>query len=111
MTSTSGPVLNDTSPIFTLFGTFSANASIACCAAPRRVGFTSEARIEPETSTSRTTVACFDVTETVARGRASAAVAAASASRNSASGTQRRHGRRCCATTVASTSRFVNATA
>ena len=32
-------------------------ASIACCAAPSRDGFTSDARIEPETSTSSTSVA------------------------------------------------------
>ena len=85
--------------------------SIACWAAPRRVGFTSAARIEPETSTSRTTVAWLEVTDTVARGRASAVDAAASASRNSASGIQRRQGRLRCATTDASRSRFVNATA
>ena len=104
-------MLNDTRPILTPFGTFLENSSIACCAAPSRVGFTSFARIEPETSTSSTTVAWLDGTDTVARGRASAADAAASASRNSASGIQRRHGLRCSVATDASRSRFVNATA
>src|SRR5207248_9134326 len=87
-TSSSALLENETSPIFTPAGTLSANRSIACCAAPRRVGFTSEARIEPETSTSRTTVALSDGTETLAVGRATAAEAQVSASRKSASGTQ-----------------------
>ena len=110
ITSRFGPVLNETRPIFTPFGTRSANAPIACCAAPSRVGLTSAARIEPETSTSSTTVARFAGTETDAFGRASAVDAAASASRNNASGAQRRHDLRVPATD-ASRSRFVNATA
>ena len=93
----------------TPFGTLSANADIAACAAPSRVGFTSAARIEPETSTSSTIVALSEGTDTFAFGRASAVDAAASASRKSASGSQR-SGRRRVVATDASTSRFVNAT-
>ena len=110
ITSTFGLVLKETSPIFTRFGTLSAKFDIACWAAPRRVGFTSAARIEPETSTSRTSVARWAAVLTLARGRASAVEAAARASRKSASGIQRQSGRRFGAT-EASTSRLVNATA
>ena len=106
----SGPVENEISPIRTFFGTLPAKSDIACAAASSRVGFTSFARIEPETSTSSTTVARSDVSCTVARGRATAVAANASASRKSASGTSDRHLRR-RSTTDASSSRFVNATA
>ena len=57
ITSTLGLVLKETSPTFTCFGTFAAKSVIASCAAPRREGLTSEARIDPDTSTSRTSVA------------------------------------------------------
>ncbi len=90
-------------------GTLSANADIATCAAPSRVGFTSAARIEPETSTSSTIVALSEGTDTFAFGRASAVDAAARASRKSASGSQRSGLRRVVAS-PASSSRFVNAT-
>ena len=92
-------------------GTRSRNANIASCAAPSRVGFTSSARIEPETSTRSTIVARDVAVDTSAFGRPSAVDANASASRNSASGTQRRHVERRSTATDASTSMFVNATA
>ena len=46
----------------TRFGTRSRNVRTAACAAPRRVGFTSVACIEPETSTTRMTVALSEAT-------------------------------------------------
>jgi hypothetical protein len=82
---------------------------IAFTAASRRVGSTSLARIEPETSTTRTTVPLFSGTESRAFGRASAVDAHASATSSSASGTQGRQARR-SRTRPASSSRFVNAT-
>ncbi len=111
ITSTSGPVENETSASLTCFGIFSANVVIADCAAPRRDGLTSFARIDPETSTSSTTVAWFDGSLTVTCGRATAADADATASRKRSSGTSGSRRRRRVATTDASTSRFVNATA
>ena len=50
-------LLKDTRPTFTCFGTRATNFCIAFCAAPRREGLTSAARIDPDTSTSSTTVA------------------------------------------------------
>ena len=110
-TSSSGLLENETSPILTPFGTLSEKIPIACCAAPSRDGFTSLARIEPETSTSRTIVALSDGTETFAVGRATAAEAEARASRKRTSGSHRQSGLRRFGATEASTSRFVNATA
>ena len=82
---------------------------IALTAASRRVGSTSFARIEPETSTTRTTVPLFSGTDSRAFGRASAVDAHASATSSRASGTQRRQERRSC-TSPASSSRLVKLT-
>ena len=107
----SGPVQKETRPTLTFFGTLPAKSDIALRRGQSRVGFTSFARIEPETSTSSTTVARSDVTCTVAlragdapptRPRARAGTARA----GSSAGQRRR-----CSTTDASRSRFVNATA
>ena len=84
----SGPLLNETSPIFTLLWDASANASSPLCAAPSRDGLTSAARIEPERRRAARASRAAPVRDDARRGRASAAEAAASASRNSTSGTQ-----------------------
>src|SRR3954451_1849381 len=83
---------------------------IAAVAASRRVGSTSRALIEPDTSTRRITVECREIVVKVALGRAVAAAAHVSASKKSATGTQRRHDRLGVAS-AASRSRFVNTTA
>jgi hypothetical protein len=87
----------------------SRNVRIALTAASRRVGSTSLARIEPDTSTTSTTVPLSSGTLRRAFGRATAVAAQASASSRKTSGTQRRHDRR-SSTSPASSSRFVNAT-
>ena len=88
--STSASELNATSPTLKRFGSRSRKVRIAEMAASRRVGSTSSARIEPETSTTSITVALSSGTLRCVRGRASAPVANVSASRKSTSGTQRR---------------------
>ena len=57
MISGSGSELKATRPTLNCFGSRSRNVRIASTAASRRVGSTSFARIEPETSTSSTIVA------------------------------------------------------
>ena len=66
------------------------NARAAACAAASRVGFTSSARMLPETSIARITVSCCEGSVTSAAGRASATIISASAARKSAGGTCRR---------------------
>ena len=88
------------------FGSRSRKVRIAEIAASRRVGSTSSARIEPETSTTSTTVALSSGTLRCVFGRASAPAANVSASSSRTSGTQRL-AERFCSTTLASTSMFV----
>ena len=61
----------------------------ASCAAPSRVGLTSSADIEPETSTTSAIDACSLATDICTSGRASAATAHVSASSASSGGQQR----------------------
>ena len=82
---------------------------MAVTAASRRVGSTSFAFIEPDTSTSRTTVALSTCDVSIACGRAIATAASVSASSSSATGSHGFQARR-CSTTGASTSMFVKAT-
>jgi hypothetical protein len=82
----------------------------ASCAAPKRVGFTSLACIDPDTSNTNTTLARANGTTTRQYGRANATDAGHNASANSSHGTSRRHDHR-RSTTVANTSTFVNRTA
>ena len=63
--SGSGSELNATSPTLNCFGSRSRNVRIAATAASRRVGSTSFARIEPETSTSSTIVAFWSGCESL----------------------------------------------
>jgi hypothetical protein len=76
------------------------------CAAARRVGSTSFACIEPETSITSTIVASSRSARRFTLGRAKPTRRAASARRKSAIPAWRRH-ERVLSTTVASTSRFV----
>jgi len=62
------------------------NALAAVCAAARRLGSTSLARMLPETSIARITTSCCEGSVMVALGRAMATIRAASASRTSAGG-------------------------
>jgi hypothetical protein len=71
--------LNATAPTFTRAGTRSRKRSAALVTAAHRLGATSVARIDPERSVARTTVACSAGTAIVASGRASAIASAASA--------------------------------
>jgi hypothetical protein len=105
-TTTCGSSENETTPTRSDFGARSRNERIAFFAAASRVGFTSVARIEPEVSTTRTTLARSFGAFTVMVGRASATQSAASDASISAAGTCLRHARRRPAT-AASTSRFV----
>ena len=73
-------------------GTLSRNVCSARCAATSRVGFTSCACIEPETSSTRTTVALSLATRRCTRGRETATQRVASASRKTPATSQRRHG-------------------
>ena len=70
---------NETTPILNFFGTFSTNALAACFAASSRVGSTSSAFIERETSIASTTVASSRGTLTTACGRATPTTIAVSA--------------------------------
>ncbi len=105
-TTTCASSEKDTTPTRSDFGARSRNERIAFLAAASRVGFTSVARIEPDVSTTRTTLARSFGDLTVIVGRANAMQSAASDARRSAAGTWRRHARRRPAT-PASTSRFV----
>jgi len=62
----------------------------AACAAAMRVGFTSDARMLPDTSSARMTYSCWVGSVTVATGRAIATIISASATRNRIGGTCRR---------------------
>ena len=86
-TITAGSSENDTTPMRSESGAWSRNDSIARFAAASLVGLTSEARIEPETSTRRTTLAFSFGTLTVTVGRANATHSAASDASRSAAGT------------------------
>ena len=109
-TTTCGSSENETTPTRSEAGARSRKERIAFFAAARRVGFTSVARIEPDVSTTRTTLARSFGALTVMVGRAKATQSAASEARSSAAGTWRRQARRLPAT-PASTSRFVYRTA
>ena len=87
-------------------GARSRKERIARFAAASLVGFTSVARIEPDVSTTSTTLARSFGVLTVTVGRANATQSAATDASTSAAGTCRRHARRRLAT-PASTSRFV----
>ena len=77
-------------PILTLLGWSLMNARAASCAAASRVGFTSTARMLPDTSIARMTTSCCDGSVTTATGRAIATIISVSPTRNSAGGTCRR---------------------
>jgi hypothetical protein len=81
---------NATMPMRVVRGVSLMNAFAAACAAARRVGFTSSARMLPETSIARITVSCCVGSVTMAAGRASATSIAASATRKIAGGIWRR---------------------
>ncbi len=66
------------------------NAFAASCAATRRLGLTSLARMLPETSIARITVSCCEGSVSTAAGRATARIISVSATRNSSGGTCRR---------------------
>ena len=66
------------------------NFLAASCAATMRVGCTSVARIDPDTSIARITVSCADGSVITAAGRAVARINATSASANSSGGRCRR---------------------
>ena len=94
------------SPTRNFSGTCSRKRLAAFSAASSRVGSTSVARIEPETSIASTTDAWLRGTFVTSWGRAVAKRSAASAARNRTGGTQRRQ-RGDSATTFASRSTFV----
>ncbi len=79
-----------TTPMRVLEGVSLMKARAAACAAARRVGLTSSARMLPETSSARITVSCCVGSDTVAAGRASASSMRVSAASSSAGGTCRR---------------------
>ena len=78
--ATWGSPANAISATRTFGGIFFRNFRTASCAAASRVGLTSVACIDPETSTTTTTVARSEATRTVRCGRASAIQSDASAS-------------------------------
>ena len=80
-----------TMPMRTFSGCSPMNALAAFCAATRRLGSTSVARMLPETSIARITVSCCEGSVTTACGRAMAPIMTARARRNSSGGTWRRH--------------------
>ncbi len=73
---------NETTPMRVVFGWSATNARAASCAATIRLGFTSVARMLPETSIARITVSCADGSVTTAAGRAIATSIRISAARN-----------------------------
>ena len=81
---------NDTTPTRTLRGSSAMKALAASCEATRRFGWTSAARMLPDTSIASTMVSCCEGSVITAVGRAVASSSAASASSNSAGGTWRR---------------------
>ena len=108
-TSTAAVPANDTSPRFTPGVSWSANDFAAACAAASRVGATSVAFIDSDTSITSITVARLRGTFAIACGAASATVSTASAMISATAGTCRTQpGLR--GATVSSSSRFVNRT-
>jgi hypothetical protein len=81
---------NATTPTRTFSGCSETNCLAAFCAATRRLGSTSVARMLPEMSIARITVSCCVGSVMVVCGRASASSMAASASRKKAGGMWRR---------------------
>jgi hypothetical protein len=79
-----------TMPTFTWRGNSARNALAAFCAATSRFGWTSVARMLPDTSIASMMVCWFDGSVITAIGRAAASTITASASRNSAGGMCRR---------------------
>ena len=79
-----------TTPMRVVDGVSLMNARAAVWAAARRVGFTSSARMLPETSMARITVSCCDGSVIVVAGRASATSIRVSAPRSMSGGTWRR---------------------
>ena len=107
-TSTAAVPANATSPRFTPGVSWSANDFAAACAAARRVGSTSVACIDSDTSITSTTVARLRGTRASAVGPANATVSRVSARINARAGRCRsRPGR--SGATRSSSSRFVNA--
>src|SRR3954471_19193046 len=88
--STRALSLNASSPMFTRFGTFAAKLLAARLAAARRVGFTSVAVIDPDTSLASMIDARSIGTATVRCGLAAATISAAIAMRNTSIGRWRR---------------------
>ncbi len=108
-TSTAAVPANDTRPRFTPGVSWSANDFAAACAAASRVGETSLAFIDSDTSITSMTVARLRGTFAIACGPASATVSTASAAIIAIAGTWRsRPGR--FGATVSSNARFVNRT-
>jgi hypothetical protein len=105
-TTTAGSSEKDTTPTLSDSGARSRNDCIARLAAASRDGLTSVARIEPEVSTTRTTLARSFGALTVTVGRAKATQRTASDASMSAARAWRRQAHRPPAT-PASTSRFV----
>ncbi len=81
---------NATMPTFTWRGSSARNDLAAFCAATRRLGCTSVARMLPDTSMARMMVCWFEGRVTTATGRAAASSMAARASRNRNGGICRR---------------------
>ena len=81
---------NATMPICTSAGWFLMNSLAASCAATMRDGSTSRARIEPDTSIERITVARDEASSTTAAGRATATISTVIAASSRAGGTCRR---------------------
>ena len=79
-----------TMPICTSAGWLAMNCLAASCEATMRLGSTSSARIEPETSIARITVPRDEASVITAAGRATARISTVMASSSSAGGTCRR---------------------
>ena len=85
-TATTARVANETTPTWNFFGTSSRNVFAAIRAASRRVGWTSVAFIERETSMASTIVASSRGTVTVACGRATPTIMSARATSRTSGG-------------------------
>ena len=85
--TTDAVAANDTTPMRVDDGCRAMKAFAASCAATRRLGLTSVARMLPETSIARITVSCCDGSVTTAVGRAIATIISVSATQEQ----QRRH--------------------
>ena len=105
-----GREANDTTPTRMPSGSWATKERAAALAASRRVGSTSVAFIEPDTSMASITVASSRGTATTIDGRARPRTRKATAVRYSTGGRWRRHEGRFGAM-LASRSRFVNRTA